>query len=199
MTTTEQHEPNAKPTDVLSPADARLRDLPFRALGGQPAFAPEAIEPFVDARRIAVLAYVRADGRPNQSPIWYTHRDGVLHMTTATGSPKHRALQRDPRVTLTIQDEAPPYRAVIADGEVRLADLDPDHDPTDGMAVRYFGRVAAAAYERMVGDVYEETGLTLISLAPSELKGFDNLRALTRAQRLFVRTRERLPLPRTWL
>ena len=93
-----------------------LADLPFRHLGGQPGFRPEDIEPFVDRRRIGVLAYVRGDGRPNQAPIWYTLRDGEFLMTTTAGSAKEGALARSPRVTLTIQDERPPYRAVIVDG-----------------------------------------------------------------------------------
>ena len=48
----------------------RLDDLPFTPFGGQPAFAPGAIERFVQAPRIAVLGYVRADfGLPNHSRI----------------------------------------------------------------------------------------------------------------------------------
>src|SRR5687767_1741523 len=53
-----------------------LASLPFRAIGDQPAFEAADIEPFVAATRIAVLAYVRLDGRPGQVPIWYVHRDG---------------------------------------------------------------------------------------------------------------------------
>jgi PPOX class probable F420-dependent enzyme len=175
-----------------------LGEVPFRALGGQPGFRPEDIEHFVDDRRIGVLAYVRNDGRPNQAPIWYTHRDGALLMTTTAGSVKERALARRPAVTLTIQDEKPPYRAVIADGTVTLAPL-PDPDPTAGMSVRYFGRVGAAAYDRLTAETYAVTGMTLITLVPDELRGFDNRHALRRGERAFVAAREHLPLPRRWL
>lgn len=179
---------------------ATLDDLPFTALGGQPPFAPGTIEPFVREPRIAVLAYVRADGRPGQAPIWYTYRDGAFFMSTTTGSPKHRALARDPRVCLTIQDERPPYRAILADGRVTLAPLSPgDADPTAGMAVRYFGRVGAAEYERMTAEEYARTGLTLISFRPDALRGFDNTRALSAPVLAFIRLRDRLPIPRSWL
>ena len=176
-----------------------LATMPFRALGGQPGFEPADVPRFVDARRIGVLAYVRKDGRPNQSPIWYTVRDGRFHMTTVSGSPKHRALERRPDVSLTIQDERPPYRAVIVDGRVVLSPVDPANDPTEGMAVRYLGRIAAAAYDGLTGEQYAASGLTLITLTPRELKGFDNTRALTGVQRAFTRAREHLPIPRTWL
>ncbi len=187
-------------TVISTNPNPRLDDLPFAVLGGQPGFAPGAIEPFVSAPRAAVLAYVRADGRPGQSPIWYTHRDGAFHMSTVTGSPKHRALARDPRVCLTIQDERPPYRAVIADGTVELEPLDGSFDdPTAGMAVRYFGRLGAAEYDRMTAGEYARTGLTLVTLRPKALRGFDNTRALGRGVLLFMRLRDRLPIPRSWL
>jgi len=177
----------------------KLDDLPFATLGSQPGFARGAIEPFVQDARVAVLGYVRADGRPGQSPIWYTHRLGAFHMTTVTGSPKHRALARDPRVCLTIQDERPPYRAIIADGEVELEPLDGRDDPTAHMAIRYFGRLGAAEYARMTESEYARTGLTLVTLRPKALRGFDNTQALGRAALLFMRLRDRLPVPRSWL
>lgn len=179
---------------------ARLDDLPFTALGGQPAFAPGTIEPFVREPRIAVLAYVRADGRPGQAPIWYVYRDGAFFMTTSTGSPKHRALARDPRVCLTIQDERPPYRAILADGRVTLEPQPQGAaDPTASIATRYFGRVGAAEYERMTAEANAQTGLTLITLRPAELRGFDNTRAINAALLAYVRLRDRLPIPRSWL
>ncbi len=176
-----------------------LDALPFTPLGGQPAFAPGTLERFAQAPRIAVLGYVRADGRPGQSPIWYTLRAGAFHMSTVTGSPKHRALLREPRICLTIQDERPPYRAVVADGVAELTPLDPSRDPTAGMAVRYFGRLGAAEYERLTRDEYARVGLTLITLRPKELRGFDNTRLLGLGTRVFLWLRDRLPVPRTWL
>lgn len=181
----------------------RLADLPFTAVGGQPAFRPPDLERFVAERRVAVLAYLRADGRPHQSPIWYTYRDGVIHMTTVTESPKHRALRRDGRVSLTVQDERPPYRALVVEGTVELAPLsapgDAAADPTAGMAVRYFGRVGAAEYDRLTAETYAASGLTLVTLRPTALRGFDNTHALGKASLAFVRLRGHLPVPRRWL
>lgn len=183
----------------LNPAAASLDDLPFTPLGGQPGFAPGTVERFVRAPRIAVLAYTRADGRPSQSPIWYTLRDGAFLMSTVTGSPKQRALARDPRVCLTIQDERPPYRAVIGDGVVELSSIDARKDPTAGMAVRYLGRLGAPEYERLTAAEYARKGLTLITLRPRALRGFDNARALGRGARAFLWVREHLPVLRRWL
>lgn len=176
-----------------------LSALPFQPVGGQPAFAAEQLERFVAKRRVAVLGYLRSDGRPHQVPIWYTYRDGTLLMSSVTDSPKHRALLRDPRVSLTIQDEAPPYRAVILEGTVTMSPIDAANDPTEGVAVRYFGRVAANEYRKMTAELYATSGLTLIALTPSAVRGFDNHRALSWPVLAFVKLRERLPIPRSWL
>lgn len=172
--------------------------LPFRALGSQPAFEPDGLERFVAAARIAVLAYVRSDGRPGQVPIWYVYRDGALHASTVTGSPKHAALRREPRVCVTIQDERPPYRAVVFDALAELRDAAPG-SATDGIERRYFGRIGAKAYNDLTEEHYAATGLTEITLRPTEVRGFDNTRTTGRAVTAFLRTRPRLPLLRRWL
>ena len=175
-----------------------LSHLKFRAVGDQPAFDAQALERFVRAPRVAVLAYARADGRPGQSPIWYVYRDGVFYMSTVTGSPKAKALARDPRICLAIQDEAAPYRAAIFDGTVELTPLAGD-GPTAGIATRYLGRVGAAAYDSMTAETYASAGLTLIALRPASVRGFDNTRGLGIANSLFLKLRALLPIPRAWL
>ena len=181
-----------QPSTDAREAAARMSELPFRALGGQPAFDPGDVDAFVAAPRIAVLSYLRAEGRPGQSPIWYRVDGARFVMTTVTGSPKERALRRDPRICLTVQDEAAPYRAVIADGEAALRAL-PAGEVDDLSALRYFGRAGARAYAKQTAELYTQTGLTEITLAPDELRGFDNLRALSAAERAWFRLRKRLP------
>lgn len=173
-----------------------LSSFPFKALGGQPGFDGDDLEVFVSERRVAVLAYVRSSGRVNQAPIWHTYQEGLFFMSTVTDGPKHRALQKNPNVTLTIQDERPPYRAVVIDGTVDLEPLHADTDPTAGVATRYFGRVAAAAYDKLTQETYESKGVTLITLRPEEVKGFDNTQLLSWMELAFTRIREHLPIPR---
>lgn len=175
-----------------------LSHLKFRAVGDQPAFDAQALERFVRAPRVAVLAYARADGRPGQSPIWYVYRDGVFYMSTVAGSPKAKALARDPRVCLTIQDEAAPYRAAIFDGEVELSPLAQD-GPVAGIATRYLGKFGAAAYDKMTAETYDRAGLTLIALRPASVRGFDNTRGLGAGNSLYLKLRALLPIPRAWL
>jgi PPOX class probable F420-dependent enzyme len=180
-------------------SEVSLTEAPFTALGGQPAFEPAALDAFLSGDRIAVLAYIRGDGRPNQVPLWYWYRDGTLSFSFETTSAKVRALRNDPRVTVTVQDERPPYRAVIIDGVVEMVDLGDDVSENMALAVRYFGKVAAAKYEKMYRDHRAAAGTTLVRLVPHEVKGFDNTRSIDKATLGFVRLRHRLPIPKRWL
>lgn len=177
----------------------KLTDLPFHAMGPQPAFAPRDLERFVSAPRIAVLAYVKRDGTPAQAPIWYQYRDGRFHMVTAKGSPKANALARAPRACLTIQDDVPPYRAVIVDGEVSIGDVAVEGGVNSWLATHYFGRIGGREYEKMTAEENRKTGLVLLTLDPLRVRGFDNHRLIGSALRWYMRIRDALPIPRPWL
>jgi PPOX class probable F420-dependent enzyme len=171
-----------------------LTDLPCRPIGDQPTWRPADLERFVAAPRIAVLAYLRKDGRPCQTPIWYRYLDGRIVMTSQTNAPKTHALRRDPRVCVTIQDEAPPYRAVIVEGIAELADL-PAGEDDQASAARYLGAFGAKVYAQMTAEEYEATGLTMITVEPHDVRGFDNLQALKPHEKAFMAVRRVLPAP----
>jgi PPOX class probable F420-dependent enzyme len=138
------------------------------------------------------MSYVRQDGRPGQAPVWYVHRDGVFHLNVATGSAKHRALQRDPRVCVTIQDERPPYRAVLFDAVAEMSD-ESERAATTGIERRYFGRIGGNAYRKMSAASFEASGHTEIRLEPRDVRGFDNTRGLHPLTVAFLRVRPHLP------
>lgn len=181
--------------DTIDPIPSR----PFSALGGQPGFDAGDLDRFLAANRIANLAYVRRDGRPNQAPLWYRYEDGVMVFAIATGSAKHRALLRDDRVSVTVQDERPPYRAAIIDGTVELVDIGTEGELSSELATRYFGKIGANEYHKLTSADREASGQTLIRLIPTEVKGFDNTKAINAALLTFARVRNRLPIPRTWI
>jgi hypothetical protein len=59
--------------------------------------------------RTAKLATVRADGRPHVAPVWFDLDGDVLLFTTWHASVKGSNLRRDPRVSLCVDDEVPPF------------------------------------------------------------------------------------------
>jgi PPOX class probable F420-dependent enzyme len=190
---------------MCQPGNVELGELELRhelepsSLDGKSAFDTADMQKFLAQPRIAVLSYIRADGRPNQAPIWYDYSDDTVRMTIATGSAKHRPLLKDDRVCVMVQDERPPYRAVIIDGTLDMTDL-PEGDTLGfDMAVRYLGKYAAGEYWKMTEEEREKSGTSVLTLVPTEVKGFDNTRTINRALLTGVRVRNTLPIPRHWL
>lgn len=72
--------------------------------------------------RPAVLSTVRADGRPHAAPIWYNLDDDTIVFTTGASTVKGRNLRRDPRLTLCVQDDRPPFSFVVVEGRAHTFD-----------------------------------------------------------------------------
>ncbi len=87
--------------------------------------------------RTAKLATVRKDGRPHVAPVWFVlDRDDVVFMTHES-SLKGKILQRDPRVMISVDDEAFPYGFVRVEG---VANVD---RPTQADLLLWSRRIAA--------------------------------------------------------
>ena len=75
-----------------------------------------------EGTRTGKLATVRADGAPHVAPIWFVlDGDDVLLMTGAR-TRKGRNLRRDPRASLVVDDERPPFAWARIDGVAELSD-----------------------------------------------------------------------------
>jgi len=69
-----------------------------------------------EGTRTAVLATAREDGRPHAAPIAFVLDDDDILFLTNAETVKGRGLLRDPRVTLVIDDETPPFAFVMIEG-----------------------------------------------------------------------------------
>ena len=99
--------------------------------------------------RTGKLATVRRDGRPHVQPVWFVVDGDDLVFTTGASTVKGRNLRRDPRASLVVDDEAPPFAFVRVDGVVDLSE-DPDEMLRWAIriAARYMGAERADAYGR---------------------------------------------------
>ncbi|HXQ59819.1 MAG TPA: PPOX class F420-dependent oxidoreductase [Acidimicrobiales bacterium] len=68
------------------------------------------------------LATVRADGRPHVAPIWFALDGEVVVFSTGEQTVKGRALRRDGRAAMCVDDERPPFVFVTVQGTVELVD-----------------------------------------------------------------------------
>jgi PPOX class probable F420-dependent enzyme len=119
--------------------------------------------------RTGKLAVVRADGSPLVVPVWFVvEDDGDLVFTTAADTLKGRALRRDGRMSLCVDEEAPPYAYVRVDGRAELSE-DPAAllDAATRIAARYMGEALAWSYGRRNA----VPGELLVRLRPSRLVG----------------------------
>ena len=90
--------------------------------------------------RTGKLAYTGADGRPLVTPIWFIVEDGDLIFNTGKESAKGRALVRDPRTTICVDLEEPPYGFVQVQGNAELSeDLGELLRTATAIAARYMG------------------------------------------------------------
>lgn len=99
--------------------------------------------------RTGMLGFVASDGRPLVAPVWFVVDGNELVFTTHRQTPKGRALQRDPRVAVCVDDPHPPYSFVQVQGVATLSD-----DPQELLAIatrtgaRYMGAQRAEEYGR---------------------------------------------------
>jgi PPOX class probable F420-dependent enzyme len=116
--------------------------------------------------RTAKLATVRRDGRAHVVPVWFVlDRDDVV-FTTGQDSLKGRALRRDPRVALCVDDERPLYTYVSINGR---ASLSTDLDELRRLATRIGGRYMGADRAEEFGRRNAVAGELLVRVQPVDI------------------------------
>ncbi|HEU5032563.1 MAG TPA: PPOX class F420-dependent oxidoreductase [Spirillospora sp.] len=79
----------------------------------------------MEGTRTGKAGVTRKDGTPHVTPIWFVLDGDDLLFTTYHESIKARVLARDPRLSVCVDDQAPPYSYVMIQAEARLTeDLD---------------------------------------------------------------------------
>ena len=104
------------------------------------AAIPAKYEDIVHKRTFAMLGTIMPNGRPQVTPVWVDAENGRILVNTAAGRQKHRNVQRDPRVSVTLIDPDNPYRYVEVRG--RVAEMTEKGADThiDKMAKKYLGK-----------------------------------------------------------
>ena len=130
----------------------------------------EALAFLVAAPRTAQVATVRSDGRPHISTVWIDLDEGTVVFTTWHTSVKAQNIRRDPRISLIVDDDRPPFSYVVVEGQASLID-EPDPDILRGWATRiarrYMGDDLADAFGRRNG----VPGELLVRVRPEKIIG----------------------------
>jgi PPOX class probable F420-dependent enzyme len=102
--------------------------------------------------RTGKLSFLSPSGRPLVTPVWFVLEGDTLVFNTGQDTAKGRALARDPRVSLCVDLEQPPYAFVQVQGEAELSDgLDELVRTATTIAARYMGPEQAEGFGKRNG------------------------------------------------
>jgi PPOX class probable F420-dependent enzyme len=131
------------------------RDIPLAELGD-----------FLALPLVAVLATYRRDGSVLLSPVWHQWREGGFDVLCSPEDIKVRHVRRDPRASILIYDNEPPYRGVELRTTAQLLDF-ARADVVREMSIRYLGLEAGEAYAADSADS------VLVRLEPGNVRTWD--------------------------
>jgi PPOX class probable F420-dependent enzyme len=126
----------------------------------------EVVEFLSAGARPAMLGYLGADGRPLVAPVWIIVDNGELVFNTARESAKGRALARDSRVVICVDDPHPPYSFVQVQGTASV------HDGADDLleiATRIGRRYMGAHRAEEIGRRNAVPGELVVRVRPTKV------------------------------
>lgn len=122
--------------------------------------------------RTGKVGLVKKDGRALVLPIWFDVDGEDIVFNTGKDTAKGKILLRDPRLTMCVDDEVPPFAVVTLEGDAAL-----DEDPAKllfwatRIASRYMGPDLAEAYGKRNG----VAGELIVRVRPTKISGMANV------------------------
>lgn len=126
----------------------------------QHPISKELLESKIPAR----LAYIASDGTPRVVPIWFHWTGKALVMATPPKAPKLKALAKNPKVAITIDNNEFPHNVLMIRGSVRLQPVDGIVPEYAAAAERYFGREQGAAWVKQLSGMV--SGMVRLTVTP---------------------------------
>jgi PPOX class probable F420-dependent enzyme len=108
-----------------------------------------AVRQFLEEMKTpAVIAFLRADGSPATSAVWYGFDEGDIVISTPAGRSKARHIGADRRISFIVDTREMPYRGVAIEGTAEVS-ADPEKAVMLEIARRYLGPdLPTRIYER---------------------------------------------------
>ncbi|WP_433479443.1 PPOX class F420-dependent oxidoreductase [Spirillospora sp. CA-142024] len=103
----------------------------------------------MEGTRTGKAGVTRKDGTPHVTPIWFVLDGDDVLFNTGRHSIKGRVLARDPRISICVDDQVPPYSYVQIRAEATLVeDLDEVFRWAAAIGGRYMGADRAEEFGR---------------------------------------------------
>jgi len=126
----------------------------------QDPISQELLQSKIPAR----LAYIAPDGTPRVVPIWFHWNEREFVMASPPKAPKLRALAKNPKVALTIDDNTFPHKVLLVRGTASLKDVAGVVPEYALAADRYFGPEQGKAWIKQLGTMI--SGMVRITIIP---------------------------------
>src|SRR5579884_4372896 len=92
--------------------------------GGLELLEHPASQELLHSKIPARLAYIASDGTPRVVPIWFHWNGHEIVMASPPKAPKLKALAKNPKVWLTIDDNEFPHRVLLIRGTAKLDEVE---------------------------------------------------------------------------
>jgi PPOX class probable F420-dependent enzyme len=131
----------------------------------------DVIDFLSDGTRTGMLGYLASDGRPLVAPVWFVVDGAVLAFNTGKNTAKGRALARDPRVVMCVDEPRPPFSFVQVQG---IASISEDPEDLLDIATRTGGRYMGPDRAEEFGRRNGVPGELVVRIRPTKIrKAFD--------------------------
>ena len=120
----------------------------------------------LEGTRTGKLGVIRRDGSPYVLPVWFLLDGDDVIFTTGGETVRGRALRRDPRASICVDEERPPYGFVRIDGYAVLSEhLEEMRGWARLLGARYMGEEVADRF----ADRNAVPGELLVRLVPRRI------------------------------
>ena len=126
----------------------------------------ERTEFLLSGTRTGKLAWVGKDGSPHVAPMWFLLDGDDVVFNTHEDSGKAKALRREGRASMVVDDESPPFAFVKMDGPVTFED---DLEMVRDLATRIGGRYMGPERAEEFGARNGVAGELIVRLSPARI------------------------------
>jgi PPOX class probable F420-dependent enzyme len=132
----------------------------------------EIVEFLSVGTRTGMLGYLAHDGRPLVAPVWFIVDNGELVFNTGHDTAKGRALARDSRVVICVDDPHPPYSFVQVQG---MASVEEGAEDLLAIATRIGGRYMGGHRADEFGQRNAAPGELVVRVRPTKVNAGFNI------------------------
>jgi pyridoxamine 5'-phosphate oxidase-like protein len=123
-----------------------------------------AAKELLQSRIPARLAYVWTDGAPRVVPIWFHWNGREFVLGTPPKAPKLKALAKNPKIALTIDDNNFPHKVLLVRGTAAMQNVSGIVPEYALAAERYFGAEQGKAWVSQLGSMIQ--AMVRIAITP---------------------------------